>query len=945
MRKLHKLFCVFALALTLPTVKSSAQVLMEDYNYSPVTPLTAHGYMVIDEEGINPIMVTTQGLSYPGSSASGVAFAATLTTSGEDLTKLVAPFINSGNAYASFLVNVTSAQLAGDYFFSLYDDEGYKARVWIKSSASGFVFGISKNSSTASYESTQRSFNTTYLVVLKYTFNTGTTTDDAVSFYVNPILGGPEPAATIPATTSGNAGDATIIDRIALRQGSLSSAPGLVIDGIRVGTTWASVTRLGYPFISSLSPKDARVGSPGFTLTVNGPNFATNAVIYWNGIAKTTTFVNSTQLTAIIESTELSSIGTIPVQIGTPGGELSNSTDFIIYSASGGVIHLSSPPPYFGFVCPNPNISMVQSFTLEGHDLDGSNNSTITLTQPPPGFHLSISGSTDNTSFTYSGNSFSGKVIDVIFQPYTEGPYGGTILINGGGVTNFPVSFFGISQNSPPSVTTYTASAVGTTTATVGGAVNSEGCSSVTARGVEYSTTSGFANGNGTSVAATNLSGAVFSVSLSGLSPNTKYYYRAYATNSAGTSYGSEQAFINLPEKVRIASQPQLTFKEDFSDIANWTGFSSGSGANHFGGVSSNTATGGATLPDPTKLTTSTSTFQTSLSSGGVQKGTDQTIPTTSLVLLSTGDIDNTSSAGIDFYVDFTGVNAGTLSFDYQTISNDLNPGGRMESLSAGDRAGSLIVYASIDGINWTELTNVLNFTNNNSISGSKINIALPSSFNNNANTRLRFYYYNGSGGSIGPRPKIAIDNLTITANADSPLPVKLETFNARQQNSSVVVSWKTSQEINTKEFWVERSENTSTFNIIGKVVAKGNATSASLYQFNDAAPSHGDNYYRLRSVDNDGKWQLSNVVKINLEKVFSLVISPNPASNFVDLKLTNRSEKLVLEITDMYGKIVTKQNLVSDSTKLDISMLRTGFYIVRILGNNSSYTHKLIVE
>src|SRR5207244_12660267 len=65
---------------------------------------------------------------------------------------------------------------------------------------------------------------------------------------------------------------------------------------------------------------------------------------------------------------------------------------------------------------------------------------------------------------------------------------------------------------------------------------------------------------------------------------------------------------------------------------------------------------------------------------------------------------DNTSSAAIDFYMDFTGVNAGTLSFDYQSINN-----------ASGDRNGSLRVYGSTDGTNWTEITNVLNFTNNRS--------------------------------------------------------------------------------------------------------------------------------------------------------------------------------------------------------------------------------------
>ncbi|MEO7043884.1 MAG: T9SS type A sorting domain-containing protein, partial [Ferruginibacter sp.] len=144
-----------------------------------------------------------------------------------------------------------------------------------------------------------------------------------------------------------------------------------------------------------------------------------------------------------------------------------------------------------------------------------------------------------------------------------------------------------------------------------------------------------------------------------------------------------------------------------------------------------------------------------------VQKGTDQSPATQSIVLLSTGSPDNNSSAAIDFYMDFTGVNAGTLSFDYAVVFN-----------STGNRNGSLRVYATTDGTTFTDLTNadVISFTNNVPFSGTKANIALPASFNNSATARLRFYYYNGEGNTgSGSRPKISIDNLTVTSVATTP--------------------------------------------------------------------------------------------------------------------------------------------------------------------------------
>ena len=209
-------------------------------------------------------------------------------------------------------------------------------------------------------------------------------------------------------------------------------------------------------------------------------------------------------------------------------------------------------------------------------------------------------------------------------------------------------------------------------------------------------------------------------------------------------------AFAQTP--VPMASQPSLTYTENFSDIANWTdNFASGIGANRFAAAAAN-ATG--TIPSATRITTNTAVFSTG-SAGGVQKGTDQTVPTNSIVLVSTGTTDNTSSAAIDLFMDFTGVDAGTLSFDWSVIFS-----------GAGARTGSLRVYASTDGTTFTDVTSafVLNFVNNVAASGTIINAALPAGFNNSATARLRFYYHNGLGGASGARPKISIDNLSITA-------------------------------------------------------------------------------------------------------------------------------------------------------------------------------------
>lgn len=99
---------------------------------------------------------------------------------------------------------------------------------------------------------------------------------------------------------------------------------------------------------------------------------------------------------------------------------------------------------------------------------------------------------------------------------------------------------------SAPTVTTTTATSITTTTASSGGNVTSDGGDTVTDRGVCRSTsanptTSDTCTSDGTGTGA-------FTSSLSGMSPNTPYHIRAFATNSAGTSYGSDLTFTTEAE-------------------------------------------------------------------------------------------------------------------------------------------------------------------------------------------------------------------------------------------------------------------------------------------------------------------------------------------------------------------------------------------------------------
>lgn len=410
------------------------------------------------------------------------------------------------------------------------------------------------------------------------------------------------------------------------------------------------------------------------------------------------------------------------------------------------MLTLASALPAFGEVCVSTTAD--QSFSLNGSELDGS---AITIGSLE-GYSFSETAGgpfTSTLSFSYTGSSFSNKVVYVRFAPTAIQSYTGNIVINGGSAPSIHAEAQGSGVNTVASIVTVAASTIRSGSATTAGTISVAGCSAITNYGIEYSRTLDFATGStGTQVIGSNLSSGNYSVNLSGLSFNSKYYYRAFVTTANGTVYGSQLTFTTTAVPVPMAEQEDLAYTEGFTSISTWAnGFSSGTGAQHFSTVA---AAGTATIPNATRITTSGESFSSS-TSGGIQKGPG------SIMLLSTGSTDNTSSVAFDLFMDFTGVEAGTLSFDWASVNN-----------STGDRKGSLRVYATTDGVGFTEIASVLNFTNNSPTNGNVL-VNLPSSFTNSATARLRFYYHNAAGGSSGSRPKISIDNLQVTAISNVP--------------------------------------------------------------------------------------------------------------------------------------------------------------------------------
>lgn len=166
-------------------------------------------------------------------------------------------------------------------------------------------------------------------------------------------------------------------------------------------------------------------------------------------------------------------------------------------------------------------------------------------------------------------------------------------------------------------------------------------------------------------------------------------------------------------------------------------------------------------------------------------------------------------------------------------------------------------------------------------------------------------------------------------------LPVELISFDAEKKGQSVLLTWKTASEQNSNRFEVERSNNGTTFKLIGTVASAGNTTTTKNYSLTDNVPLTGVNYYRLKQIDIDGSFKYSKVASVNFERPKQVIVFPNPVSDRLFISLPERSNFSSVRIMDATGKLVLQKDISSSAIELDVRSLPKGWYVIQLTGDD----------
>ncbi len=193
--------------------------------------------------------------------------------------------------------------------------------------------------------------------------------------------------------------------------------------------------------------------------------------------------------------------------------------------------------------------------------------------------------------------------------------------------------------------------------------------------------------------------------------------------------------------------------------------------------------------------------------------------------------------------------------------------------------------------------------------------------------------------------------------NVSSVLPVVLLNFTATAtQDNKALLKWIVAGEQNTSYYSVQKSIDGKIFEEIAQVASGGNSSLQKTYTYTDNAVANNRYiYYAIKTIDKDGKTQLSPITIYKNEKAkdgIIISISPNPVNSPGHLMLQFNADKkgtLLVQLFDANGRLVKQANMMAvagvNNGHFHLGELPAGVYSVVFLIDDKKETRRLVIE
>lgn len=165
-----------------------------------------------------------------------------------------------------------------------------------------------------------------------------------------------------------------------------------------------------------------------------------------------------------------------------------------------------------------------------------------------------------------------------------------------------------------------------------------------------------------------------------------------------------------------------------------------------------------------------------------------------------------------------------------------------------------------------------------------------------------------------------------------APLPVRLISFNATAVKNATLLKWQIENEINFKQYELEYSTDGVTFKTIATVAA----ANLSFYNYTYPHTIAQKEYYRLKLIDNDGRYAYSKIIFLYANGKLSVNVFPNPAQEYIIVEANGTiTDQIEIILYNAFGLQVKKVMATSNATKILIQHLAKGMYHLQVSQKN----------
>ncbi len=201
-----------------------------------------------------------------------------------------------------------------------------------------------------------------------------------------------------------------------------------------------------------------------------------------------------------------------------------------------------------------------------------------------------------------------------------------------------------------------------------------------------------------------------------------------------------------------------------------------------------------------------------------------------------------------------------------------------------------------------------------------------------------------GSGGTNISSTSATVFSLAVSAT----LPVTLLSFNGKKNGDQVALFWNTTHEINTSSYQIYRSNDGVNFSPIGSKPAAGNSSVEMHYTYNDLTPAKGNNYYKIKMIDRDGRYSFTNILKISFDDKEGIFIIAQGRS--IRISFSNQENATYqLRAINAAGQLIRSVSVKDDGSSTHVidlpESLSTGVYYLNLTSNKQNITKSVWIK